>query len=188
MSEFKDLMKVMQQQMQQQQQQLEAMERQHQQQMDALLKLIQPPATVAAVPPGSTATPSFAPFDSSSETWPDYWARFCTFTGAHSVPDARKAQVFLTNQSATTYKLLANLGAQQTPPKDINQLTMDEIVGMMKEQFDPKRFVVRERFKFWSDMHEYVKMRLHATSHRSRTLRMRLCAPASFVRSTMRRY
>ena len=152
MSEFKDLMKVMQQQMQQQQQQLEAMERQHQQQMDALLKLIQPQATVAAVPPGSTATPSFAPFDSSSETWPDYWARFCTFTGAHSVPDARKAQVFLTNQSATTYKLLANLGAQQTPPKDINQLTMDEIVGMMKEQFDPKRFVVRERFKFWSDM------------------------------------
>ena len=29
---------------------------------------------------------------------------------------------------------------------------MDQIVVFMKDQFDPKRFVVRERFKFWSDM------------------------------------
>ena len=35
---------------------------------------------------------------------------------------------------------------------DINELTMLEIADFMKEQFDPKLFVVRERFKFWSDM------------------------------------
>jgi hypothetical protein len=29
---------------------------------------------------------------------------------------------------------------------------MDEIVHFMKDHFDPKRFIVRERFKFWSDM------------------------------------
>ena len=29
---------------------------------------------------------------------------------------------------------------------------MSEIVGFMKEQFGPKFFIVRERFKFWSDM------------------------------------
>ena len=29
---------------------------------------------------------------------------------------------------------------------------MLEIVDFMKEQFDPKLFIVRERFKFWSDM------------------------------------
>ena len=55
-------------------------------------------------------------------------------------------------QSATIYKLLANLAKQQSPPKDINELTLDEIVAFIKEQFGPRRFVVRERFKFWSDM------------------------------------
>ena len=29
---------------------------------------------------------------------------------------------------------------------------MSEIVNFMKEQFDPKLFIVRERFTFWSDM------------------------------------
>uniref|UniRef100_A0A0L8GAJ4 Uncharacterized protein n=1 Tax=Octopus bimaculoides TaxID=37653 RepID=A0A0L8GAJ4_OCTBM len=62
------------------------------------------------------------------------------------------AQVFLTNQTATVYKQLTNLATQQNPPKDINNLIMDEIVDFMKEQFDPKLFIVRERFKFWSDM------------------------------------
>nr|KAG5702836.1 hypothetical protein BaRGS_001918 [Batillaria attramentaria] len=35
---------------------------------------------------------------------------------------------------------------------NINSLTMDQIVKFMKEQFDPKLFIVRERFKFWSNM------------------------------------
>ena len=29
---------------------------------------------------------------------------------------------------------------------------MDEIVGYMKDQFDPTNYIVRERFKFWSDV------------------------------------
>ena len=138
----------------QRQEEKEAMERQHQQQMDALIKLMQPGMSAATAASTVTfAMPSFAPFDASSELWADYWARFCTFTGAHSVPDDRKPQVFLTNQTPTIYKLLVNLAAQMTPPKDVNHVSMDEIVAMMKDQFDPKRFVVRERFKFWSDMH-----------------------------------
>ena len=71
---------------------------------------------------------------------------------ANAVPEQRQAQVFLTNQTAAVYKQLANLATQQTPPKDINKLTMSEIVNFMKEQFDPKLFIVRERLKFWSDM------------------------------------
>ena len=93
----------------------------------------------------------FAAFDSTSELWPDYWSRFYTFVVASAVPEQRQA-VFLTNQTAAVYKQLANLATQQTPPKDINKLTMPEIVNFMKEQFDPKLFIVRERFKFWSDM------------------------------------
>ena len=47
--------------------------------------------------------------------------------------------------------MLSNLAAQQQPVKSIHELTMNDIQTFMAEQFDPKRFVVRERFKFWSD-------------------------------------
>ena len=61
-----------------------------------------------------------------------------SFAGVNSVPADKTAQVFvfLTNQSRVTYKLLFNLAAQQSPPKDVNALSMDEIVGYMKDQFD----------------------------------------------------
>ena len=41
---------------------------------------------------------------------------------------------------------------QQTPPKYVNQLDIKEISEFMIEQFHPKRFIVRERYKFWSHM------------------------------------
>ena len=86
------------------------------------------------------------------QLWPDYWSRFFTFLVANAVQEQRKAQVFLTDQTAIVYKQLANLAAQQTPSKDINKFTMLEIVDFIKEQFDSKLFIVRERLKFWSDM------------------------------------
>jgi len=83
--------------------------------MKAMLQLLaNPPSSGRVVPPATTsvtATPTFAPFDSTSELWKNYWSRFLTFTRAHAVPDDRKAQVFLTNQSSTVYKLLSNLAA-----------------------------------------------------------------------------
>ncbi|KAL5479672.1 hypothetical protein EMCRGX_G023228 [Ephydatia muelleri] len=93
------------------------------------------------IPTSQTAVvsiPSFVPFDSSSELWYDYWARFQTFAGANSVPADKTAQVFLTNQSRVTYKLLFNLTAQQSPRKDVNALSMDEI--------DPLDEAMRTRF------------------------------------------
>ena len=47
--------------------------------------------------------PSFSPFDSTSELWSDYWARFQTFVKANSIPVDKVAQVFLTNQTKVTY-------------------------------------------------------------------------------------
>ncbi|KAL5518020.1 hypothetical protein EMCRGX_G003686 [Ephydatia muelleri] len=44
------------------------------------------------------------------------------------------------------------LTSQQSPPKDVNALTWDEIVEYTKGQFDPTRYVVSERFKYWSSM------------------------------------
>ena len=141
-------------------QQIERQSQQHTEKMQNLLKVLDvqkydtdeddssthhPQLSTAAIPP-------FDAFDSTSELWPDYWSRFCTFVVASAVPEQRQAQVFLTNQTAAVYKQLANLAAQQTPPKDINKLTMLEIIDFMKEQFGPRLFIVGERFKFWSDM------------------------------------
>ena len=103
-------------------------------------------------PSVSASIPKFSSFDSTSELWKDYRARFLTFVGANSIPKEKEAKVFLTNQSTVNYKLLGTLAAQQSPPIDVNNLTLDEIDKFMEEQFDPRRFIVRERFKFWSDM------------------------------------
>ena len=125
---------------------------QHLKEMEALMSKIDAGQQKETTVVQSSAIPSFSAFEPTSELWTDYWSRFCTFIAANAVPDSRKAQVFLTNQSSSIYKQLANLAAQQSPPKGINDLSMDEIVNFMKDQFDPKRFIVRERFKFWSDM------------------------------------
>jgi hypothetical protein len=37
-----------------------------------------------------------------------------------------------------------NLAAQQATPKDVNKLTLEEIIEFMKEQYDPKLYLVRE--------------------------------------------
>ena len=116
------------------------MEQQRKDDQDHFLQLLKSTSSVGFPPADVTATtPKFAPFDSTTELWTDYYDRFCTFVGAHYVPEDSKPQVFLTNQTATTYKLLANLASQLTPAKDINVLTMKESNDFMKDQFDPNR-------------------------------------------------
>ena len=92
--------------------------------------------------------PSYSPFDSTSELWTDYWARF---HAANVIPSDRVAQIFLTNQTKVTYKLLSNMASQQSPARGINELSIDAIAEFMRTQFDPTQYIVRERFKFWLD-------------------------------------
>ena len=108
--------------------------------------------TVQAPSVQAASIPSFAPFDPTAELWADYYSRFETFMEANSVPQDKQVKVFLTNQTSLVYKQLANMAIQQSESKDIKDLTLSEIVTFMKAQYDPKRFVVRERYKFWSDM------------------------------------
>ena len=133
-------------------QQLKVLQEKQQELID---KLLQKPAVGDSTPVtvhSTASVPSFTAFDPTTELWEDYYARFCTFLGAHSVDKGKHAQIFLTNQSSTVYQLLVNLASQMATPKDINKLSMAEIKTFMKQQYDPKRFVVRERYKFWSDM------------------------------------
>ena len=125
--------------------------KQHQEQMTMLQEQLKTLQSSLNNPRENVPTPmaSFQPFDSTSELWTDYLARFRTFVTANSIPDNKQAQIFLTNQSNSVYKMLSNLAAQQQPVKSIHELTMNDIQTFMAEQFDPKRFVVN---KFWSDM------------------------------------
>lgn len=78
-------------------------------QMEALVEALAGRLSSGSTPkPPTVAIPTFVPFDASSELWTDYWARFLTFLGANSVPDDKAAQIFLTNQTKVTYKLLGN--------------------------------------------------------------------------------
>jgi len=163
----KELVELIKKQLDQQQDQLalqkeqfEHQAKQNQNQLDAILQSIQllakpreqsdePPAErVMAEVQSNYSVPTFAAFDPSTELWSDYHLRFQTFVKAHSVPENKVAQIFLTNQSVATYKLLQNLSSQQQPPVSINDATMEILTGFMAEQFDLKLFVIRERYKF----------------------------------------
>ena len=71
---------------------------------------------------------------------------------ANSIPTEHQPKVFLTNQSKATFKLISTLAAQMATPKEIENLTMEEIVAFMDEQYDSRKFIVQERFRFWSQM------------------------------------
>ena len=105
-----------------QQEQMQHQRKQNETQMEAILKSLQLIASSnensneaserpanADVSQTAYAVPKFAAFDSSSELWSDYNLRFQTFVKAYSVPESKVAQIFLTNQSVATYKLLQNL-------------------------------------------------------------------------------
>ena len=159
MAELTQLVQLLQQQIAAQQKNMESQQQQHrdaQQQMEESRKQMEALITAFTSmkdkrePEQPTsishpiAIPNLVPFDATTELWMDYWARFQSFVGANSVPVKKQAQVFLTNQSRVNYKLLSNLASQQSPPKDTNALTLDEIAEFMKGQFDPARYVVRD--------------------------------------------
>ena len=97
----------------------------------------------------AASMPSFALFEPTTALWKDYQARFDTFAGANSTSEGKMAQVFLTNQTVTTYKLLETLASQQAMPKSVNDLTMKDIQRFMDEQYNARRFVIQERYNFW---------------------------------------
>ena len=146
------LLELLQVQLEQQRAMMASQEQRHQEQIQALMFLAKQSAEkIESTKPTGTLQ-NFSAFDSSAELWSDYWTRFKTFIQANSVPKEKVSHVFLTNQTPVTFKLLTNLASQQTPPKDVKKLSIDEISNFMLHQFHPKRFIVRERFKFWSNM------------------------------------
>ena len=76
--------------------------------------------------------------------------RFKTFVSANSVSDDKLALVFLTNQTSDTYKLINNYASQQDTPTTADNMQFSDIAEFMSQHYDPTKFTVRERYKFWS--------------------------------------
>ena len=94
---------------------------------------------------------SFEKFDENKEIITDYFERFTTFVLANSIPKEKHAQIFISNQSAEVHKLLSTICKQKDSALDVNALTIEEVYEMMVKQFDPAKFVISERYKFWSN-------------------------------------
>ena len=105
----------------------------HLKQMETLVNCLPTPGGPGPV--ASVASiPKFALFYPMLELSKDYRARLYTVARANSIPKEKVAQVFLTNQTTSTYKLLCILPGQQAPPKNINALTMKDIAQFMEGQ------------------------------------------------------
>ena len=170
MSEIADLIKVMQEQMQlqweQMQQQLQQQEERHQQekerhrqqeerhqrQLDLIQKQLDEQRKSGGTFTSQQQTLPFPAFDSTAELWKDYLLRFKTFVSANSVPNDKLALVFLTNQTSDTYKLINNYASQQDTPTTADNMQFSDIAEFMSQHYDPTKFTVRERYKFWSSI------------------------------------
>ena len=89
-----ELLELQQVQLRQQQEQFQKQQDLHRQELQAMMRVIEgfgrQPATssdTAVTTNITTVIPKFQPFDSTSELWNDFWKRFQTFLGAHSVQD-----------------------------------------------------------------------------------------------------
>ena len=156
MSEIADLIKVMQEQMQRQEErhrrQEERQEERHQRQLDLIQKQLDEQRKSGGTFTSQQQTPPFPAFDSTAELWKDYLLRFKTFVSANSVTDNKLAIVFLTNQPSDTYKLINNYASQQNTPTMADSMKFSEIAEFMSQHYDPTKFTVRERYKFWSSI------------------------------------
>ncbi len=83
-------------------------------------------------------------FKPESEQWSAYVERLEQFFEANDIAEGKRVATLLSVMGAATYGLLRNL-AQPNKPKE---KTFDEIVAILKRQFEPKPILVAERFRF----------------------------------------
>ena len=96
----------------------------HKEEIQAILAMTKKSKENQSIKTFTGVVPSFSAFDSATELWMDYWERFKTFTEANSVPEEKKAYIFLTYQTLVTYKLLTNLASQQHHQKMLTSLVL----------------------------------------------------------------
>ncbi|KII67648.1 hypothetical protein RF11_04521 [Thelohanellus kitauei] len=99
-----------------------------------------------------TAGATFPAFNPMEELWGDYESRFMTFCEANFIAENRWTPVFLTSQSKTTYQLVKTTAAQFKEPRSVDQLSWNDIKDIMSTHFGSRKFVVRERHRFYTEL------------------------------------
>ena len=156
MSEIASLIKVTQEQMQlqreQMQQELQQQGERHQEQFTVMKQQLDEQRKSGGTFKSQQQTPPFPAFDSTAKLWKDNLLRFKTFVSANLVSDDKLALVFLTNQTSDTYKLINNYASHQDTPTTADDMQFSDIAEFMSQHYDPTKFTVRERYKFWSSI------------------------------------
>ncbi|XP_062502906.1 uncharacterized protein LOC134179903 [Corticium candelabrum] len=76
----------------------------------------------------------------------EYHQRFLLYCTANNIVDADKMKaIFLTTVGGTTYSILSNLVSPAKP----QDKTLDELITLLKNQYEPRKIVIAERFKFY---------------------------------------
>ena len=80
----------------------------------------------------------------------DYKERFELYCTANGIAEGaehapRRKAIFLTAVGATTYSLLKNL----VRPRQPQELTLEDIIKELKDNYEPKKIVIAERFRFY---------------------------------------
>ena len=85
------------------------------------------------------------PFNSAVESWVSYSERLHHYFVANDIVSAdKKRSIFLSICGPTTYDLLKSL----THPDSATDKTLDEIIEILKEHYDPTPSPIVQRFKF----------------------------------------
>ena len=95
------------------------------------------------------ASSNFHSFDPAVEIWQDYKERFDIHCKAFA-KSSQKSQYFLSCQSQVVFKQLQAMASNKD--KKLETLEWSSLEKFMAEIYDPKKFVVKERFTFWSSM------------------------------------
>ena len=123
------------------------------------------------------STTSFHSFDASVELWQDYLQRFELHCKAFG-KSQQKSSYFLSCQNHVVFKQLEALAIQKK--KDITSSDWSTIKAYMSEVYDPKKYVVKERYLFWSSMGRKTGESVQQLADRAR----RLAATCDFASVT----
>ncbi len=91
------------------------------------------------------------PFDSQSQSWEEYCEILQHFFEANEITEATKQKaILLSSVGSQTYSLLRNLLSPVKP----GSKTVDELMDLLKQHFNPKPSEIVQRFKFNSRSRE----------------------------------
>lgn len=89
--------------------------------------------------------PTFENFNSEIEPFELYYERFSNCCQHHKIVDKIDIKIFLLNSiGSKIYWILRNLAS----PKKLTDLNLEEILQFLNDNFNPKKNVILNRFKF----------------------------------------